>query len=134
MAVPLGRSTLRARPLRIAHVDDDADLRDLVRVALESTADCEVASCASGREALSVIPAFHPDVILVDALMPDMDGLQTLRALRGRMSLDAVSVVFATGLDDEDSLRPLRAECDAVIAKPFDALTLAGRLVQLRAR
>jgi DNA-binding response OmpR family regulator len=115
-------------------VDDDEDLRALVRVALESTAGCEVASCASGREALSVIPGFRPDIILVDAMMPDMDGLETLRALRGRMALDQVSVVFATGLDDEDRLASLRAESDAVIAKPFDALALAGRLVQLRLR
>ena len=121
-------------PMRIAHVDDDADLRSLVRYVLESTAGCEVASCASGREALSVIPGFHPDLILIDAMMPGMDGLETVRALRRRMSLDDVSVVFATGLDDEDSLAPLRAECDAVIAKPFDALALAGRLEEIRAR
>ena len=121
-------------PMRIAHVDDDADLRSLVRYVLESTAGCEVASCASGREALSVIPGFHPDLILIDAMMPGMDGLETVRALRRRMSLDDVSVVFATGLDDEDSLAPLRAECDAVIAKPFDALALAGRLGEIRAR
>ena len=121
-------------PMRIAHVDDDADLRSLVRYVLESTAGCEVASCASGREALSVIPGFHPDLILIDAMMPGMDGLATVRALRRLMSLDDVSVVFATGLDDEDSLAPLRAECDAVIAKPFDALALAGRLEEIRAR
>lgn len=120
--------------MRIAHVDDDADLRSLVRYVLESTAGCEVASCASGREALSVIPGFHPDLILMDAMMPGMDGLETVRALRRRMSLDDVSVVFATGLDDEDSLAPLRAECDAVIAKPFDALALAARLGEIRAR
>lgn len=81
-----------------------------------------------------MIPGFHPDLILMDALMPGMDGLETVRALRRRMSLDDVSVVFATGLDDEDSLAPLRAECDAVIAKPFDALALAGRLGEIRAR
>lgn len=120
-------------PMRIAHVDDDPDLRSLVRHVLESIAGYEVASCASGREALSVIPAFHPDLILLDALMPDMDGLETIRALRRRMSLKDVAVVFATGLDDEDSLAPLRAECDAVIAKPFDALLLAGRLGDIRA-
>lgn len=120
--------------MRIAHVDDDADLRSLVRLVLESTAGCEVASCASGQEALSVIPGFHPDLILIDALMPEMDGLQTVLALRRLMSLEDVSVVFATGLDDEDRLAPLRAECDAVIGKPFDALALAGRLGEIRAR
>ncbi len=121
-------------PMRVAHVDDDADLRLLVRHVLEAIAGCEVASCGSGREALSVIPGFRPDLILIDALMPDMDGLQTVRALRERMSLDDVSVVFATGLDDEDSLASLRTESDALIAKPFDALALAGRLGEIRGR
>lgn len=119
--------------LRVAHVDDDEDLRMLVRVALESTAGCAVASCASGREALEVIPAFGPDVILVDMRMPGMDGLETVDALRARMPLAGVSVVFATGLDDEERLAPLRATGAAIIAKPFDALALAGQLLRLRA-
>ncbi len=120
--------------LRIAHVDDDDDLRTLVRVLLEATAGCAVASFASGLEALDRIPAFAPDVILMDVLMPGMDGLETVRALRSRMSLDNVSVVFATGIDDEVLLQPLRAESDAIIRKPLDALALARQMTQLRHR
>ena len=119
-------------PLRVAHVDDDEDLRMLVRVALEVTAGCAVASCASGREALAVIPGFRPDVILVDMMMPGMDGLETMGALRECMPLDGVSVVFATGVDEEDRLAPLRATGAAIIAKPFDAMALAGQLQRLR--
>jgi CheY-like chemotaxis protein len=122
---------MSSSPLRVAHVDDDEDLRTLVRVALETTAGCAVASCASGSEALEVIPAFQPDVILVDMMMPGMDGLETVRALGDRMELDMVSVVFATGLDDATRLEPLRATGAAVIAKPFDALSLADRLQRL---
>jgi CheY-like chemotaxis protein len=122
---------MSSSPLRVAHVDDDEDLRTLVRVALESTAGCAVASCASGPEALEVIPGFRPDVILVDMMMPGMDGLETVRALGDRMHLDNVSVVFATGLDDADQLEPLRATGAAVIAKPFDAIGLADRLHRL---
>jgi two-component system OmpR family response regulator len=122
---------MNATPLRVAHVDDDEDLRALVRVALELDGSCAVASCASGREALRVIPSFHPDVILVDMMMPGMDGLETVAALRERMPLDDVAVVFATGMDDATRLAALRRH-GAVIAKPFDALGLAGRLHALR--
>ena len=121
-------------PLRIAHVDDDDDLRTLVRVALEGAGDCAVASCASGDEALSVIPAFHPDVILVDLLMPGMDGLETVQALRERMPLDEVSIVFATGSDDDERLQAMLAVGATILPKPFDALALADRLGQLRGR
>jgi CheY-like chemotaxis protein len=121
-------------PLRVAHVDDDEDLRTLVRVALESTGDCAVASCASGDEALAVIPAFHPDVILLDLLMPGMDGLQTVHALGERMSLDDVTIVFASGSDEDFHLRAMEAVGATLLPKPFDALALAGRLGQLRGR
>jgi CheY-like chemotaxis protein len=117
--------------LRVAHVDDDEDLRMLVRVALETTADCAVASCASGAEALEVVPEFRPDVLLVDMLMPGMNGLETVDALRERMALDEVSVVFVTGLDDEEHLAPLRAAGAAIIAKPFDVMLLASDLQRL---
>jgi CheY-like chemotaxis protein len=127
-------AALAIEPLRIAHVDDDEDLRTLVRVALECTGDCAVASCASGDEALAVIPAFHPDVILVDLLMPGMDGLQTVHALGERMPLDEVSIVFATGSDDEERLQAMLAVGATILPKPFDALALADRLGQLRGR
>ena len=122
-------------PLRVAHVDDDDDLLAIVRLALEATAGMQVESCDSGARALEVIPGFHPDVILVDLLMPGMDGVQTVRALRERMPLDDVSIVFATGTDDDDDLQAMRAAgATSILAKPFDALALAGRLGQLRGR
>lgn len=122
---------MAGEPLRVAHVDDDEDLRVLVRVALGSSGGCAVASCASGQEALEVIPAFHPDVILVDMRMPGMSGLETVGALRQRMPLDDVSVVFATGLDEEEQLAPLRAIGAAIIAKPFDVMALGTTLQRL---
>lgn len=124
-----------ARPLRIAHIDDDEDLRAIVKLALQLTAGCPVASCESGFAALEVVPDFHPDVILVDALMPGMSGVDTVEALRARMDLSDVSVVFATGLDDEDRLGELIASgAVAVIQKPFNANTLAAQLQQIRSR
>ena len=61
-------------PLRVAHVDDDEDLRAIVKFALEVTGGMVVASCESGQDALETIPPFKPDVILLDVLMPGMTG------------------------------------------------------------
>ena len=121
-------------PLRIAHIDDDADLRAMVRMALSLTTPCTLVSCASGEIARQLLPAFSPDVILVDMMMPGgMNGIATVRALGKIMDLSAVSVVFASGTDDPDHLRKFHElGAAAVIHKPFDAFRLAGQLAKIR--
>jgi two-component system, OmpR family, response regulator len=122
-------------PLRVAHVDDDDDLLAVVRLALEATAGMQVESCASGARALEVIPDFHPDVILVDLLMPGMGGLETIERLRERMDLSQVTVAFATGHEDPEQLRRIvEAGAAAIIHKPFDAFALADRIHRIAPR
>ena len=122
-------------PLRVAHIDDDDDLRAVVRLALKVNAGIDVASLGSGQAALEVLPSFHPDIILVDLLMPGMGGVETLRALRERMDLSQVAVVLATGMDELDNSQDWSdAGVAAVIRKPFDADTLALRLEGMRPR
>ena len=119
-------------PLRVAHVDDDDDLLAIVRLALQATAGMQVESCESGAKALEVIPGFHPDVILVDLLMPGMGGLETVARLRERMDLSHVAVAFATGLEDPEQLRRMsEAGAAAIIHKPFDAFALADRIQRI---
>ena len=122
-------------PLRVAHVDDDDDLLAIVRLALEATAGMQVESCTSGARALEVIPGFHPDVILVDLLMPGMGGLETIERLRERMDLSQVAVAFATGMEDPEQLRRIiDAGAAAIIHKPFDAFALADRINRIAPR
>ena len=119
-------------PLRVAHVDDDDDLLAIVRLALQATAGMQVESCESGAKALEVIPGFHPDVILVDLLMPGLGGLETVARLRERMDLSHVAVAFATGLEDPEQLRRMsEAGAAAIIHKPFDAFALADRIQRI---
>jgi CheY-like chemotaxis protein len=120
----------------VAHVDDDEDLRAIVKLALEVTGGMVVASCESGKEALETIPGFKPDVILVDVLMPGMNGPETVDALRSRMDLSDVAVAYATGLDgnDLDFQSLLESSSASVIRKPFDAGTLAAQLTRLSHR
>ena len=122
-------------PLRVAHVDDDDDLLAIVRLALQATAGMQVESFDSGERALEGIPRFHPDVILVDLLMPGMGGLETMAALRERMDLSHVAVAFATGLEDPEQLRRIvEAGAAAIIHKPFDAFALAERIHRIAPR
>lgn len=122
-------------PLRVAHVDDDDDLLAIVRLALEATAGMQVESFTSGARALEAIPGFHPDVILVDLLMPGMGGLETIARLRERMDLSHVAVAFATGLEDPEQLRRMsEAGAAAIIHKPFDAFALADRIQRIAPR
>ena len=120
-------------PLRVALVDDDDDLRAMVALSLRLSHGCAILSCASAEQALRELPAFHPDAILLDYMMPGMDGLQVLEALGGRMDLRDACVVMtsAATLPEQDCLRH---GASAVLAKPFDALQLGDYLVSLCAR
>lgn len=107
----------------------------MVRMALRLTVPCTLVSCASGEIAQQLVPAFAPDVILVDMMMPGgMDGVATVEALARSMDLSTVSVVFASGTDDPAHLQKFEeAGAAAIIHKPFDAFRLARQLVEIRA-
>lgn len=126
------RSGRVGRLRKILLVEDDADIRLIAQTALEGIGGFEVALAGSGAEALAVAPAFAPDLILLDIMLPEMDGPTTLRALRELPDLCATPVVFLTArvLDsDLEQYKPLGAL--AVIRKPFDPLTLAEEVEQL---
>jgi CheY-like chemotaxis protein len=118
-----------ARLERVLHVEDDASIRAVARVALEKVGGLTVLSCASGDEALTQAPAFAPQLILLDVMMPDMDGPTTLQRLSEVMDLQAVPVIFMTAKvrpDELDGYRRLGAF--DVIIKPFAPLSLAAEL------
>lgn len=124
-------------PLRkILLVEDDADIRLIARTALEGLGGYVVATASSGREALETAPGFAPDLILLDIMLPEMDGPTTLVALREVPALRSTPVVFLTARvlsSDLELYKPLGAL--AVIGKPFDPLTLAAEVERLwRAR
>ena len=114
---------------RILYVDDEPDIREIATMALELDPALEVRACASGQEALAVAADWAPDLALLDVMMPDMDGPETLARLRADgMSAD-VPVVFITARSQERDVERLKALGAAgVIAKPFDPMTLADQL------
>ena len=120
---------------RILHIDDDSDIRKIVAMSLELDPGLSVRSCASGEEGLAAAAGDPPDVILLDVMMPVMDGPTTLAELRKDPRTAGIPVVFMTARvqkRDLDHLRSLGAT--DVIAKPFDPTTLAAVMRRLCGR
>jgi CheY-like chemotaxis protein len=111
---------------RILFVEDDPDIQVVASLALESVGGLSVLVCGSGPEALSRFPEFRPDLVLLDVMMPGMDGPTMLAALRRLPDGAATPVVFLTARVQRYEIARYRELGAAdVIAKPFDPMTLA---------
>ena len=114
---------------RILHAEDDPSIQAVAKAALEMIGGYQVLTCASGQEALQLVAGFDPQLILLDVMMPGMDGPETLSRLRELVDLNTVPVVFMTAKvqpEEIDELRRLGAH--DVIVKPFDPMQLASRI------
>jgi CheY-like chemotaxis protein/HPt (histidine-containing phosphotransfer) domain-containing protein len=113
--------------LRILHVDDEPDIREVVELSLGLDPDFAVRSCGSGREALAVAADWQPDFILLDVMMPAMDGPATLVQLRENARSASIPVIFMTARAQARELDRFRSlGAIGVIPKPFDPMTLAA--------
>ena len=112
---------------RVLVVDDSALIRAAARIGLEN--DFEVTVAESGEEALEQACAGPPDLILLDVVMPGLDGPATLAALRADQRTREVPVILVTGKDgDEDRRRFEALGVAGLIAKPFDPTGLAAEV------
>ncbi|PPD46727.1 MAG: hypothetical protein CTY16_08975 [Methylobacter sp.] len=115
--------------LKIMYVDDEADIRTIVEFALEDEEDFELKICASGQEALDTIGNYRPDFVLLDVMMPGMDGPATLRRIRELPEFASLPVVFVTAKVQPHEVAYFKSIGAAeVIAKPFDPMLLAGQV------
>lgn len=115
--------------MKVLLIDDEEDMRRLGKASLTKLGGMTVREARSGDEGIAVAEAERPDVILLDVLMPGLDGPATLDELRRRPATAAIPVVFLTGKSDPAELERLRAlGATGVIAKPFDPLTLPRRV------
>ena len=122
-----------AKPLkRILLVEDEADIRTIATMALEKVGGFEVIGCANGAEALAAAPGASADLILLDVMMPGMDGPSTLQALRRIPATCATPVVFITAKVQPEEVRQYRAlGALDVISKPFAAMELSEDLLAI---
>ena len=114
----------------ILHVDDDPDIREIVLVALELVGGLTVIQCANGQDAVDAVRNNRPDLFLLDVMMPDMDGVQTLKNLREISGFESIPAFFMTAkVQDEDIKNLMKAGASGVIPKPFDTTTLSDELI-----
>ncbi|MCY7280991.1 MAG: response regulator [Sphingomonas bacterium] len=120
---------------RILYVDDDADICEVALMALELDDALAVRACKSGADALAVAPEFQPALILLDVMMPQMDGPTTLAELRADERTAEIPIVFITARTQTAEVERLTAlGAIGVIPKPFDPMTLADQVRTFLAR
>lgn len=114
---------------RILVVDDEDHIREIASVSLELTRHWQISTAASGAEALRVAPEMRPDAILLDVMMPEMDGPTTFRHLQSDPATKDIPVIFLTAkVQAADRRRFTDLGVRLMIAKPFDPLHLAGQI------
>ncbi|MBR9857805.1 MAG: response regulator [Gammaproteobacteria bacterium] len=120
---------LKTAPQRILYVEDDDDIREIAQLALEIIGGFTVLLCASGEQALEQVTDFDPDMILLDVMMPGMDGPSTLTALRQNPALATTPVAFMTAKIQPQEIAAYKAMGALdVIAKPFDPIQLPEQI------
>lgn len=115
--------------LRILAVEDEPDIRAVLELCLRSLGGFTVLVCESGEEALKQARSFGPDLMLLDVMMPVLDGPATLKALRQQPELAQVPAVFLTAkIQTQEVASLLTLGAAGVVAKPFDPLTLCAEI------
>lgn len=114
---------------RILYAEDEPLIQAVAKLALEKVGGFEVLICSSGAEALEKVAAFSPDLILLDVVMPGMDGPATLQRLRGESATLAIPVVFLTANAQPAEVAHYKSlGAKDVVAKPFNPMTLAAQI------
>ena len=117
---------------RVLIIDDEDDLREIAQDSLEMLGGYQVSTASSGSEGLAGARAQQPDAILLDMMMPDMDGSATFLKLQDDATNQGIPVILLTAkVQSSDRLRFAELGVAGVIAKPFDPISLASQVAQI---
>jgi CheY-like chemotaxis protein len=120
---------------RILYVEDEEDIRMVGEMSLADVGGFEVRACATGPEAIAAAEGFAPDLLLLDVMMPGMDGPTVLRTLRGLPATAATPAIFMTAKIMPAEVAELKAAgAIEVVPKPFDPMTISDHLRAIWAR
>ena len=115
---------------RILYVEDEPDIQAVARIALETVGGFILQVCSSGEEALNTAVEFAPDLLLLDVMMPGMDGPSTLRELRKLPGLENIPTVFMTAKVQPQEIEQFKSfGALDVIPKPFDPMALSEQII-----
>jgi diguanylate cyclase len=124
-------SDIADRPARILIVDDERQNRELLEVMLRSE-DFVLLTAASGEEALAIVAQQPPDLILLDIMLPRLDGYQVAAKIKGNLATKNIPVIMITALDDHNArMRGLSAGAEHFLTRPVDHAELRLRVRNL---
>jgi two-component system, OmpR family, response regulator len=116
----------------ILYVDDEPDIREVVQMSLALIGELSIHVCDSGDSALQMLPRIKPDLVLLDVMMPGMDGPTTLRSMRADAAFAAIPVVFMTAKAMPQEIARFKdLGAVAVIPKPFDPMQLGNQVIAI---
>ena len=114
---------------KIILVEDEPDIQTLIKIALETVGHFIVQIFSSGKEVIRQADSLSGDLVLLDVMMPDMDGMSVLLNLRKNPQTANIPVIFITAsVSNQDIIKYKKTGALDVIAKPFDPMTLADKI------
>ncbi len=117
---------------RIMCVDDNVDILTITKFTLEAVAGFSVMTCESAKEALENVDAFDPELIVLDVMMPEIDGPALFRKLRAQPKWDETPIMFMTAKCQAHEVEKLMGlGAIGVIPKPFDPIDLPEKLIEI---
>jgi CheY-like chemotaxis protein len=117
---------------RVLIIDDEDDIREVAALSLEATANWTISTASSGKEGMAKAAAEKPDAILMDVMMPEMDGPTTFKMMQQNPAIAGIPVVLLTAkVQGVDQRRFAGIGVAGVLFKPFDPLTLASQICEL---
>ena len=121
---------MKGRPLQsLLYVDDDPDIREIVEMSLGLDGSVSVSLSAGGEQALDIMRSQRPDLVVLDVMMPGMDGPAILQRMRADPELQHIPVIFMTAkANPQEAARFRELSAIGVIAKPFDPMALGSQV------
>ena len=114
---------------QILIIDDEADIREATQICLEITGQWEVLKASNGPEGIAIAKTATPDAILLDIMMPEMDGLAILQKLQEHAETRKIPVIILTAKAQSSEQRQFsQLNVSSVIAKPYDSMTLSDQI------
>ncbi len=120
---------------KILYVEDEPDIQEVAIEAMTALGGFEIKACSNGKEALAACAGFGPDLILMDVMMPEMDGPTTLKSLKADGATSSIPVIFMTAKVQSHEVEEYKKQGVVdVIKKPFDVMTLSDQIKDIWAK
>lgn len=117
---------------RVLIIDDEESIQKVVKFGLRLSANWDVLTASSGPDGIATAESYQPDVILLDVMMPEMDGLATFRELQLHPQTQNIPVIFLTAKAQAAEKRQFNdIGVNGVITKPFNSLDLAEQICKI---